>query len=179
MFSGHPNLPPEQYAFVSLGANLPSGAGDPADTIRQALDRLRRINAESFLASSLWASDPVDCPPGSPPYVNAMAGIVPPAAMAAPDFLHELQALEKEFGRRRSGLRNEPRPLDLDLITYRGMLCATDELTLPHPRAAQRRFVLEPLREIAGSSFMLPGLQKTVGDLLKEVQDQKLLRVDF
>lgn len=178
MFDGHPNLPPEQYAFVSLGANLPSGTGNPADTIREAFDRLRRINAESFLASSLWTSEPIDCPPGSPPYVNAVAGIVPPAGQAPLDFLHELQTLEQEFGRRRSGLRNEPRPLDLDLITFRGMLCATDELTLPHPRAAQRRFVLEPLREIAGSSFVMPGMGKTVGDLLQDVEDQPLLRID-
>src|SRR5690606_11976895 len=66
-----------EYAFVSLGANLPSRFGDPAATLKAATARLQGLSAEPLLLSSLWASAPVDCPPDSPTYVNAVAGLLP------------------------------------------------------------------------------------------------------
>ena len=78
--------------------------------------------------------------------------------------LAKLQSLEKEFGRKPKPERNAPRPLDLDLIAFGGETRATPELTLPHPRVAQRRFVLLPLSEIA-PDLVLPGEKLTVDEL--------------
>jgi 2-amino-4-hydroxy-6-hydroxymethyldihydropteridine diphosphokinase len=82
--------------------------------------------------------------------------------------LAKLQALEKEFGREPKKVLNEARPLDLDLIAFGNHTCVTPRLTLPHPRATQRRFVLEPLAEIA-PDLVLPGQTRTVKELLAEL----------
>jgi len=79
--------------------------------------------------------------------------------------LKKLQALEKEFGRQPKVIHNDPRPLDLDLIAFGGEIRTTPDLILPHPRASQRRFVLQPLSEIA-PELVLPGQMKTVAQLL-------------
>jgi 2-amino-4-hydroxy-6-hydroxymethyldihydropteridine diphosphokinase len=107
----------------------------------------------------------VDCPPGSPPFLNAVVGFHPRPGETPESLLARLQALEREFGRRPKQLLNEPRPLDLDLIAFGAEVRATPQLTLPHPRAHLRRFVLEPLAEIA-PGLVLPGQQASVAKLL-------------
>ena len=92
-----------------------------------------------------------------------------PRARETPEsLLAKLQALEKEFGRKPKKVLNEPRPLDLDLIAFGNQTRAAKELTLPHPRAHQRRFVLQPLSEIA-PNLILPGQAKTVAQLLAKL----------
>jgi 2-amino-4-hydroxy-6-hydroxymethyldihydropteridine diphosphokinase len=76
-----------------------------------------------------------------------------------------LRKLERKFGRRPKKVLNEARPLDLDLIAFGNETCNSPELILPHPRAHLRRFVLQPLSEIA-SDFVLPGQGRTVAGLL-------------
>jgi 2-amino-4-hydroxy-6-hydroxymethyldihydropteridine diphosphokinase len=83
--------------------------------------------------------------------------------------------LEKEFGRTPKKVLNEPRPLDLDLIMFGNEIRAAPELTLPHPRAHLRRFVLEPLAELA-PDLLLPGQQKTVRALLSELTSSEVVR---
>ena len=91
--------------------------------------------------------------------------------------LKKLQALEMEFGRRPKKLLNEPRPLDLDLIAFGDERRTAPALTLPHPRAHQRSFVLQPLAEIS-PDFILPGQTNTVLQLLNKVsQDQKIQKL--
>ena len=85
-----------------------------------------------------------------------------------------MQALEGEFGRRPKAALNEPRPLDLDLIAFQSVVCATPRLTLPHPRTHLRRFVLQPLNEIA-PELVLPLQTKTVRDLLAELRSDEIL----
>ena len=149
------------FAFIALGSNL----GDSIQLIRLALERLQALSAAPLQVSSLWRTAPVDCPPGSPDFVNAVIALVPREG-ETPESLHaKLQELEKEFGRRPKRVLNEPRPLDLDLIAFGSELRATVPLTLPHPRAHLRRFVLEPLAEIA-PAFILPGQTQSVVDLL-------------
>jgi 2-amino-4-hydroxy-6-hydroxymethyldihydropteridine diphosphokinase len=82
--------------------------------------------------------------------------------------LGKLQALEKEFGRQPKKILNEPRPLDLDLIAFGSERRVSNSLTLPHPRAHLRRFVLLPLSEIA-PDLVLPGQTKSVSQLLAEL----------
>jgi len=150
-----------EIAFVALGSNL----GDSARLIRDAMDKLASLSAKPILKSSLWQTSPVDCPPGSPPFVNAVVGLTPRAKETPESLLAKLQSLEKEFGRRPKQVLNEARPLDLDLLAFGSEMRATATLTLPHPRAHLRRFVLQPLCEIA-PDLVLPGLNRSVATLL-------------
>jgi len=148
-------------AFVALGSNL----GDSRQNILRAFDRLQELSAAPLLKSSLWQTTPVDCPPGSPKFVNAVAGLVPPPTETPESLLKKLRELEKAFGRQPKTIVNQPRPLDLDLIMFGKETRNTPELILPHPRAHQRRFVLQPLSEIA-PELILPRQGKTVVELL-------------
>lgn len=152
---------PASLAIIALGSNL----GDPRRNVLQAMERLQGLSERPLLKSSLWQSTPVDCPPDSPIFVNAVLGLMPRAGETPESLLAKLQAMEKEFGRRPKQVLNEPRPLDLDLIAFGYEKRATRELTLPHPRAHQRRFVLQPLSEIA-PDLILPGQSKSVAQLL-------------
>jgi 2-amino-4-hydroxy-6-hydroxymethyldihydropteridine diphosphokinase len=80
--------------------------------------------------------------------------------------LFKLQSLEKALGRQKKTVMNEPRPLDLDLILFGSETRATTELMLPHPRALCRRFVLEPLKELA-PDLVFPGQNQTVSEFLE------------
>ena len=160
-----------ELAFVALGSNL----GDSRQTIRQAMDRLQDLSVRPLLKSSLWRTNPVDCPPGSPVFVNAVVGLVTSPGATPELLLSKLQAIEKEFGRQAKKAPNEPRPLDLDLITFGTRAGATDQLTLPHPRAHQRRFVLQPLSEFA-PELILPGQSKSVAELLAELSSDETVQ---
>jgi 2-amino-4-hydroxy-6-hydroxymethyldihydropteridine diphosphokinase len=138
------------------------------------MNRLQEESNFPLLRSSLWQSTPVDCPPGSPMFVNAVVGLLPQPTATPEILLEKLQALEARFGHRPRTVRNEPRPLDLDLISYRQETRSSESLTLPHPRAHLRRFVLQPLSEIA-SGFVLPGQVLTVAQLLETLSSSERL----
>ena len=138
-------------------------------------ERLEELSDGPLLRSSLWQTTPVDCPPGSPAFVNAVVGLMPRAGETPESLLAKLQALEKEFGRQPKKVLNEPRPLDLDLIAFGSETRATPELTLPHPRAHQRRFVLQPLSEIA-PDLVLPGQSESVAQLLAQLPPDESMR---
>ena len=157
-------------AFISLGSNV----GDSENIVRRAMARLAQFSAQPLLKSSLWQTTPVDCPPGSPPFVNAVVGMTPRAGETPESLLEKLQQLEKEFGRLQKRIVNEPRRLDLDLICFGGEQRATAVLTLPHPRACARRFVLQPLAEIA-PALILPGQSATVAHLLALLASRETL----
>ncbi len=147
--------------FIALGANIPSIAGPPEATLKAALAALEtrgiRILAISrFHQTQAWP-DPAD-----PPFTNAVAEIetqLQPFALLG--LLHEV---ETAYGRKRS-VPNAPRTLDLDLLDYQGRV-ENDEVELPHPRMAFRRFVLEPLAEIA-PDWRHPVTGQTVETLLR------------
>ena len=153
-----------EAAFIALGSNL----GESEEIIQQAIERLQSLSAAPLLSSSLIKTMPVDCPPGSPPFVNAVVGRRPRPGETPQSLLRKLQQLEMEFGRERGKIRNAPRPLDLDLIAFGSQMIDSPELVLPHPRAHSRRFVLESLSEIA-PEFVLPGQKKTVQELLRSL----------
>jgi 2-amino-4-hydroxy-6-hydroxymethyldihydropteridine diphosphokinase len=150
-----------QIAVVALGSNL----GDPRGNVLRAMERLEELSTSPLSRSSLWQTDPVDCPPGSPVFVNAVVGLVPRANETPESLLARLQSLEKEFGRQPKKVQNEARPLDLDLIAFKQETRASGNLILPHPRAHERRFVLQPLGEMA-PTLVLPGQKQTVQELL-------------
>ena len=160
-----------QWAFISLGANL----GDPKRTILEAINCLREYSDKPVLRSSIWQTPPVDCPPGSPPFLNAVIAIVPRSGETPQSLLAKLHELEKSFGRKQKKILNEARPLDLDLIAFGNETSSTMELRLPHPRAHLRRFVLEPLSEIA-PNLLLVGQSKTVSQLLDSLPREQGMR---
>jgi 2-amino-4-hydroxy-6-hydroxymethyldihydropteridine diphosphokinase len=161
-----------KLAFVALGSNL----GEPKQNVFRAMDRLEELSDFPLIRSSLWQSTPVDCPPGSPMFINAVVGLMPGTEATPENLLDQLQLLEQEFGRRPKTVLNEPRPLDLDLISFRQEIRDSERLTLPHPRAHVRRFVLQPLSEIA-ADLILPGQRLTVRQLLATLESsERLLR---
>ncbi len=150
-----------KLVFIALGSNL----GDSPQLLRNAMAQLQTFSAAPIWRSSLWETDPVDCPPGSPKFLNAVAGFLPQSGKTPESLLKKTQDLEKMFGRITKRVLNEPRPLDLDLIAFGQETRNTPDLILPHPRAHQRRFVLQPLSEIA-PDLILPGQTQTVAQLL-------------
>ena len=148
--------------IIALGSNQ----GDPRRNVLRAMEHLEGFSESPLLKSSLWETTPVDCPPGSPAFVNAVVGLTPRAGETPESLLTKLQALEREFGRRPKKVLNEARPLDLDLIAFAGEVRHGDLLVLPHPRAHERRFVLQPLAEIS-PDLILPGQRRTVAELLE------------
>jgi 2-amino-4-hydroxy-6-hydroxymethyldihydropteridine diphosphokinase len=150
--------------IVALGSNL----GNSRQIIRDAMARLQNFSDQPIRKSSLWQTSPVDCPPGSSAFVNAVIGLVPRKGETPESLLKKLLVLETEFGDRPRNVLNEPRSLDLDLIAFGAVTRISPDLILPHPRAQVRRFVLQPLNEIA-PDLILPGQGKTVSQLLAEL----------
>ena len=139
--------------------------------------RLQSFSNQPILKSSLWQTSPVNCPPGSPLFVNAIVGFVPRANETVESLLEKLRKLEREFGRLPKKVLNEPRLLDLDLIAFGAETRNVPDLVLPHPRAHLRRFVLQPLSEIA-PDLILPGQSKTVLQLLAGLaSDETVIRL--
>lgn len=129
-------------ALIAFGSNLEN----PAEQVRRAIAAVAALPViRSLQASSLYLSAPVGYA-DQPDFVNAVALVE--ADCGARELLHLLQDIETRFGRVRS-FRNAPRTLDLDLIDFAGSTSDDAELTLPHPRAHQRSFVMLPLAEIA------------------------------
>jgi 2-amino-4-hydroxy-6-hydroxymethyldihydropteridine diphosphokinase len=152
-------------AFISLGSNM----GDSENILQRAMERLAGFSTQPLLKSSLWQTTPVNCPPGSPPFVNAVAGLTPRGNETPDSLLVKMQAMEKEFGRKTKTVLNEPRRLDLDLICFGAETRISSQLTLPHPRACERRFVLAPLAEIV-PDLVLPGQTRTIAQLLARLK---------
>ena len=158
------NCEVNQLACIALGSNL----GDSPRIVREAMERLQAFSDRPVRKSSLWQTSPVNCPPGSPLFVNAVVNLVPRADETPESLLAKLRALERESGRQSKTIPNEPRPLDLDLIVFGAETRNLPALILPHPRAHLRRFVLQPLNEIA-PDLVLPGGRKTVAELLVDL----------
>ncbi|MDP1652782.1 MAG: 2-amino-4-hydroxy-6-hydroxymethyldihydropteridine diphosphokinase [Rhodocyclaceae bacterium] len=155
-------------AYVALGANL----GDPVVTVRSAIAALRELaGARLLTASSLYRTAPVGLA-NQPDFINAVAALE--VTGNADDFLAALFAIEASFGRVRS-LKNAPRTLDLDLLLFGAERRAAPGLTLPHPRLAERAFVLAPLAEIA-PALVIDG-HGHVADLLACVAGQRIERL--
>lgn len=149
---------------IALGSNL----GDRLDHLRAGRDFLLSLHEGHTPAavSPVYETTPVDCPPDSPAFLNAVLEIY--TCLEPAELLAQMSALEKKLGRHTSPLRNAPRPLDLDLLYCGDRQLTLPQLTLPHPRLASRRFVLEPLAAIR-PDLILPGHTCTVADHLRDL----------
>src|SRR5262245_3182163 len=140
-----------QRAVLALGSNL----GDRHGMLQGGVDALAKVPGVDVVAvSGVYETAPVGGPPGQDPYLNAV--IVVDTTLPASVLLERCLAVEALFGRRRTE-RWGPRTLDIDVITYDDQVSADETLTLPHPRASERAFVLLPWLSI-DQGATLPGL---------------------
>jgi 2-amino-4-hydroxy-6-hydroxymethyldihydropteridine diphosphokinase len=147
--------------LIGIGSNR----GDSVRIVLSSIVALRRFAVRDFRASSLWRTSPVDCPPDAADFINAAVGFEPHPELTPEALLAALKALEREFEPRDVGVRNAPRELDLDLLVFGAERRNTAAFTLPHPRAALRRFVLAPVAEIA-PDLRWPDARASVAELL-------------
>jgi 2-amino-4-hydroxy-6-hydroxymethyldihydropteridine diphosphokinase len=125
---------------LALGANL----GDPRKQISLAIDAIRDI-IKVEKVSSLYETAPFKVNDAQPNYINAV--LIGETELQPKELIKELLAIEAKLGRQRT-LPKAARTIDIDIVDYEGFFLKSDELTLPHPRAHERRFVLEPWVEI-------------------------------
>ena len=138
-------------ALIGLGGNL----GDVRARLAAAIDALGRVPGVSVGARSRFYRTPPWGNVDQPDFVNAAVAV--DTAMGPHDLLDVLLATEHDFGRVRDGERWGPRTLDLDLLAYGDRTIDDERLTVPHPRIAERAFVLLPLADIA-PTLTLPGI---------------------
>ena len=133
-------------AYIALGSNLPSLAGHPDATLAAALPQLASIGRITA-RSGLYSTAPVGLP-NQPRFLNAV--VVLDTALAPRTLLDALLFIERLLGRdRAAAVPNGPRTLDLDILLYGDLILSQPGLEIPHPRLAQRAFVLVPLAEIS------------------------------
>ncbi len=150
------------FAYVALGSNL----ARREHAILRAARRLQDMGAGRIRRlSSLYESEAVGMGT-SPPFVNAVLELVP--LLSPSDLLQRLKAVELELGR--TGGHNQSREIDLDLVAFAGHVVDTEFLTLPHPRYAERAFVVVPLAEIA-PGFRDPKSGRTLAEIAAGLAD--------
>lgn len=163
----------EETAYVSLGSNLDSNLGDRAANLRSAIAALGSLGSVEKV-SSFYETEPVEYL-DQPMFLNCAValrtGLGPEALMK------EMLLIERRMGRDRdSGIPKGPRVIDLDLLLYGDRQVTMPHLRVPHPAMHLRRFVLEPLHEIAPDARH-PVLRKTVAELLALLPAQKARRM--
>ena len=157
-------------AWIGIGANL----GQPKIQVLKAikcLNGLEHVNVER--TSSLYQTEPIG-KPTQPDFINAVICVT--TKLKTVDMLHQLLALEGQFGRARDGSRDGPRHLDLDLLIHGQIVMRTPELTLPHPRMKNRLFVLEPLMELEGD-FEIPQ-SGFISSYVEKCRRQRVVRLE-
>jgi 2-amino-4-hydroxy-6-hydroxymethyldihydropteridine diphosphokinase len=153
-----------EFGF-SLGSNLP----DRLEHLQQARQGILEVPATTSLAqSSVYETEPVGVKPEYAHLAFLNSVVVVESPLAPNEWLTQLQAIEKALGRERSEDRYAPRTVDVDIL-YAGDLCIdSGGLTVPHPRWAERGFVMVPLAEVRADRVM-PGTNKTVQEHLEEI----------
>lgn len=153
-----------ETVYIGLGSNI----GDGERQIRKSLRLIASVRGVTVQrVSSFYLSEPVGGP-AQPWYHNAVVGLQ--TTLAPAELLDALQRIERTRGRER-GERNAPRTIDLDILLFGGRIIHSDRLTVPHPRMCDRRFVLEPLAEIARSAVH-PARGETIEALLSLLGDR-------
>jgi 2-amino-4-hydroxy-6-hydroxymethyldihydropteridine diphosphokinase len=152
-------------AAIALGSNLNSKFGDREANFQEAVRRIGALG-EVRAVSSFYDTEPVGFLE-QPRFLNGT--LVLETELEPRALMRELLGVERAMGREREGaVAKGPRVIDLDLLLYRDVVMSTDELTVPHPEMQARRFVLEPLAEIA-PEWVHPVLGVTVGTMLKRL----------
>lgn len=128
---------------LALGSNI----GDRLACLQAAVEQLQAVRCgEHWLGSFIYETSPVDCPPGTEPFLNAVVEFDTELNLLA--FHDATLAIEAALGRPDRRPHHAPRPIDLDILYFGNHTVACDRLTLPHPRIHEREFVLRPLADI-------------------------------
>lgn len=149
---------------LALGGNL----GDVSGAFKTAVKKLEAAGMMNIKLSHFRRTTPVDCAPGTPDFLNA--ALTGDWAGSAEELFAVCQSIERESGRAAVHGINTPRPLDIDIILFDDQIVNSNILQIPHPRAAQRLFVIAPLAEIA-PEMIFPDTGKTVSDIFKILTD--------
>ena len=150
---------------MECGIALGSNSGDRSVNLRAAVEELRKADPH-LEVSPVYETAPVDCPDGSGAFLNAVAILT--WTDLPESLLHCLRDIEGRLGRPAVRDRNAPRTIDLDILYAGDAVLTCEELTLPHPRLHERRFVLQPLCDLR-PDLILPGFTRSVRQLLKEL----------
>jgi 2-amino-4-hydroxy-6-hydroxymethyldihydropteridine diphosphokinase len=160
---------PIRRCVLAIGSNL----GDRMGSLQGAVNSLADTPEVWLTAvSPVYETEAVDAPEGSKKFLNAV--ILIDTTLSARTLLDRCLAVEDAFGRERTGVRGEPRTLDVDLIVVGDRRANDDELTLPHPKAHERAFVLAPWHDVEPDAE-LPDFGP-VAKLLEQVGDQGIMR---
>ncbi|MEN6374508.1 MAG: 2-amino-4-hydroxy-6-hydroxymethyldihydropteridine diphosphokinase [Smithella sp.] len=157
------------FCYIGIGSNL----GDALQNCKEAVKRIALVQGIQLTeASSFYSSEPVGME-NQNWFVNAVVEIR--TSLSARDLLHVLQDIENVMGRKRE-IKGGPRIIDLDLLFYGQDVIDENDLTVPHPEIHKRRFVLEPLNEIA-SFYIHPAFGVSVRGLKDRLNDQKVVKL--
>lgn len=156
-----PAASPETVAYLGVGSNL----GDRRANCKAALARLAAVPGVRLVAVSSWRETAPVGPVAQGPFINGAAAVA--TSLSPQEMLAACLAVEQALGRRRT-VRWGPRSIDLDLLLYGDRVIRETGLTVPHPHLHARRFVLEPLVEIAPQAVH-PGYGVTVSELLRRL----------
>ncbi|GAA1954303.1 2-amino-4-hydroxy-6-hydroxymethyldihydropteridine diphosphokinase [Nocardioides panacihumi] len=162
---------PIRRVVLSLGSNL----GERISALQGALDALADTpDVWVTGVSPIYETEPLDVPGDAGLFLNAV--VLADTTLSAQRLLERVLAIEDAFDRQRSDVRNSPRTLDIDLIVVGDKVSDTDELRLPHPRAAERAFVLKPWHDLEPDAE-IPGMGP-VADLLEKSGETGVSRRD-
>jgi len=158
-----PKVPsPAKRVFLSFGSNV----GDRVANIRKALERLPGVGVEIRRVSSFYKTEPVEFRPQAW-FVNCVAEAE--TRLMPMQLLKAVKFVEHALGRRPT-VAKRPRPIDIDILLYESVVVRSAALNIPHERMTERRFVLLPLRELAGN-LRHPITKRTVYEMLQEAGD--------
>jgi 2-amino-4-hydroxy-6-hydroxymethyldihydropteridine diphosphokinase len=158
----------DKLIYLSLGSNL----GDRAANLERAIEGLSEIGVRVLRLSSIYETEPVDFL-AQPWFLNCV--VEAETSLAPRQLLDELQALERKLGSRKV-VPSGPRVMDLDILFYEDAAIHEPGMEIPHPRLAERRFVLIPLVELA-PELRHPVLGKTASELLAATRDRSAVRI--
>jgi 2-amino-4-hydroxy-6-hydroxymethyldihydropteridine diphosphokinase len=163
----------QKLALIALGSNL----GDSRRNLQTAVSAMRVLAVSDIRVSSIWRTRPLGFETEVPDFLNAVVAF---ETETAPEhLLNALKQIEHLIGRGpRNGQAYESRPIDLDIVDLGGEVLVQPGLTLPHPRAKDRTFVLLPLQEVA-PDFRFPGDDRPLETLIAGVQEQALERTSL
>lgn len=156
--------------YLGLGSNI----GDRERNLQTALQELNRPDLRILRVSGVYETEPLEMR-AQGWFLNLVAEAE--TSLFPRQLLSRIAGIERRLGRKRA-VPKGPRTLDIDILLYRKFVMQTDSLTIPHPRMAERRFVLQPIVDLA-PEMRHPVLRKTMRELLGETTGQIVRRVDF